>query len=720
MRTETSHLSLLFGIVCLLLGAISIPLRGQEALEFQAGTDVVGLQLFVTDRDGQPVSGLGRDDFIVEDRGERVPVVAVREIDVAALSESGSQDVTRPLERRQFLLLFDLSFSSVPGLVRARHAALDFVSNRLEPSDLVAVATISAADGVRLLAGFTPDREQLTQAIETLGVVSPEATPGDVAAAHELGIARPGSPATLPTGDVSIETGGERASGVEAALREQLKQSVLDYARQNQQRYNQSVMSYLANLRAFVTELEWLRGRKEILLLSAGFDARALVGAGLRERTQSSSAVIAGRLWEVDPDAHFGGSVESRGSVRGLLEASAASDAVLHSIDVTGLAVGVGVDTASDRGAVGQGIESLSYMAHGSGGTVIKNTNDLASGLGQIALATSRYYVLAFEPGRWDDPGRFHELKVKLARTGLRVSHKAGYVEPRADLASTPFAQQLRATEAMVKGLEEGEYDVKALALPYRDVGGAIATAVIVQVGGDSLLAKPARSLRLEILGVALDERGATQDDVVIRPSLDVAVVGETLRRGGLQVFVTFQLPQGRSDLRFVVRELTTGRMGTTRVVVQATSMDSGTTLLYPPLFMSELEAWVRVRAPSRKSQTSDLPFGGNDAAFTAQLRPRLINGRTSRVCVMFSSIGPAPDPNAFFELLPEFVGATGEASLAPVELVDVIQGADGFRRFILDVTPQGLAEAEYSLRVSLTDPISDSAVVSEQLVTLR
>ncbi len=70
--------------------------------------------------------------------------------------------------RRHFLLLFDLSFTSPAAVARAREAALETVEKRLDPSDLVGVATFRLQEGVRLLLGFSPDRSQVRIALDAL------------------------------------------------------------------------------------------------------------------------------------------------------------------------------------------------------------------------------------------------------------------------------------------------------------------------------------------------------------------------------------------------------------------------------------------------------------------------------------------------------------------------------------------------------------------------
>src|SRR4051812_16390132 len=151
--------------------------------EFPTAITVVSLPVFVTDRDGRAVTGLATEDFEVTDDGRPVKIVGLREVDAAELPPEQTRH--SPAARRQFLLLFDLSFSSINGLVRSRRAAIEFVA-RLAPSDLAGVATFSANHGVRLLVAFTPDRFQVRRAIETLGVLQLDRRADPLGLAYDL------------------------------------------------------------------------------------------------------------------------------------------------------------------------------------------------------------------------------------------------------------------------------------------------------------------------------------------------------------------------------------------------------------------------------------------------------------------------------------------------------------------------------------------------------
>ena len=65
-------------------------------------------------------------------------------------------------------------------------------------------------------------------------------------------------------------------------------------------------------------------------------------------------------------------------------------------------------------------------------------------------------------------------------------------------------------------------------------------------------------------------------------------------------------------------------------------------------------------------------------------------------------------DPGASFEIKPALIDAAGEPVAAGrFLLVKAVAGDDGFRRFLLQITPAGIPPGPYTLRVRLRDPAS-------------
>jgi VWFA-related protein len=317
--------------------------RVQDAPIFGTEVSVVAVPVFVTDKAGRAVAGLTADDFELEDQGRKVPLVAFLAVAAAgAVPGAEAGTLLQASARRQFLFLFDLTFSTPTGIMRARDAAIRLVRENLAPSDLAAVATFSQR-GVQILVTFTPDRLQVERAITNLGLVETQPPPRDpLSIAYDLGVPRYGPGIGPPPAD---------------GMSEHLIQMAKLMARGDQLQYRQRVEDFLANLEQLVQTLDAVHGRKQVILLSAGFDSTVVGGARGPETTEASEAVVSGRVWEVQTDRYFGDS-GARNSLDKLFRAVAATDSVIHGVDVTGLSAGAGAVEALPR-PIGRGRDTL-------------------------------------------------------------------------------------------------------------------------------------------------------------------------------------------------------------------------------------------------------------------------------------------------------------------------------------------------------------------------
>jgi len=684
-------------VLLLGLSAAATPGGGPE---FPTAITVVSLPVFVTDRDGHAVTGLAAEDFDVSDDGHAVKVVGLREVDAAELLPEQTRD--SPAARRQFLLLFDLSFSSINGLVRSRRAAIDFVGH-LAPSDLAAVATFSANHGVRLLVAFTPDRFQVRRAIETLGVLQLDRRADPLGLAYDLRDVGAAMADTLPN-----ETGNEVADAMRA-IQVRFEQS-------QQALYRQKVLALIEGLGQLASALEVVQGRKQVVFLSSGFEDTTLGNQPAQQAMQDSEAVVRGRLWEVPTENRFGDN-QVRQELTRALRGFSAADAVVHTVDVTGLAARGDAGQGQGEPVRRSGQESLAEIATLSGGRLFKDANDLGQALGEIAEMSRRYYLLAFEPAAGHGAGHFHKLKVRLTRhKGASLSHRAGYFERAMERDRPALARRFEAAEIVAKGVAESALPVSVLAVPYRTPSGAAALPFVVEVQPRDV--DPVARLGLEIYAYALDEKGRVEDFVALASNLDPAKVGAKLRGRGLQCHGAFVLPPGRHSVRVLVRD-GAGRMGSSWLDVSLPPFDSPEVMLFPPMLMDDPGQWVIIEAPSHAPEPPESPFHVGDDAFAPRVHPRLANGRTEQICLLVFDGGRAYDPGASFEIKPQMVKADGSAlAVGQVEVARAIAGRDGFRRFVLRVTPQDLEAGEYTLRVRLRDPASGR--VSEAFQSVR
>ena len=157
----------------------------KSAGPIHTSTDLVRIDVEVTDRSGKPVKGLRQDQFTVLDNGKPQKISIFTYSDIEAVETAGQVDakpIVVPIDvptgvspealndqvrdRRMIVLFFDLTSMQTDDLLRARNAAIKFVQKQMTAADLVSVVTF----GVKLSvwADFTNDKAKLEKAINRL------------------------------------------------------------------------------------------------------------------------------------------------------------------------------------------------------------------------------------------------------------------------------------------------------------------------------------------------------------------------------------------------------------------------------------------------------------------------------------------------------------------------------------------------------------------------
>jgi VWFA-related protein len=125
---------------------------------------------------------------------------------------------------------------------------------------------------------------------------------------------------------------------------------------------------------------------------------------------------------------------ESRNQLQQLAGIAARVGATIYAVDGRGLMGGKrgapDVVTAQ-RGLDGNldtGEDGHEMLASGTGGFVVRQTDDVARALDSIARDTSSYYVLGYRPSNVTMDGKFRTIKVVARSTELTVRARQGYV----------------------------------------------------------------------------------------------------------------------------------------------------------------------------------------------------------------------------------------------------------------------------------------------------
>ncbi len=680
-----------------------------QAPVFGADVSLVLLPVFVIDRDGKAVRGLSPADFEVQEDGRRAEVVSFRYVDTTDADEQ--DEPLASAARRRFLLLFDKSFTDLAGLTRAQRAAREFVRARLAPSDLAAVATFDVNKGVRLVANFTEDRALVAHAIATLGVPSLTRISDPLALAGDLNV----TDVRVAPGDAEEATPQEMVDDVMQALVTQMRSA-------EQHAYQQQIEKLLGSLATLAGALGRVEGRKQVLYFSAGFDGRLLAGQSGSEQRTSANAVVTGRLWEVDTQSRFGDS-NLRDALSEVTRDLAAADTVVHSIDVTGL----GSDRSLEQTNAARDLvrdtsnrESLSYLAMETGGRLFKDANDLGPPLAEMLEMTSRYYVLGIQPEREKGPGSYHKLKVKVARKGVKLSHRPGYFERGATgTPPTPLQRQFDLAELVLSEKDRGDLPFTSLCLPFPQPGERQTLGLVVQIPRESLAWAAGEPLSVEVYGYVVAEDGVARDHLAQLVRVEPAQVDAGGALSGISLFGTFLVPPGRYTVRLMAREAASGRSGVRLLDVTVPDYDGGAAFALPPLVLDDSRRWLSLEMGAGKARAASAsqPFRLRSEPFVPRTSFEVRPGTRERLVLIVWDPELAGDPAADVEIRSTLTASDGRAvEPGRLQVERVHADGEGRRTFVFAYTPDAVAPGDYTLRIGL----DEGGSLSEAYALLR
>ena len=683
------------------------------------GVTLIEIPVNVVGKDGKPVAGLTLDDFELTDDGKKQPISGMDVIDLTkAADPSSPQAVPVPAAaRRLWLLVFDLTYTSPSGLVRARDGARRFVTEAMKPTDLAAAGTLSVDTGWKLLVNFTRDRKQLAYAIDTLGL-----TPGEHRTTDPLSFAfeTPG-----PGGDIgsSSSTGNGK---MDALILENIRDLQRLQKQANDDLNRGRVTKLVGTLAGIGRTLDSARGRKHVLYFSEGFETRLLAGhmangdksnsmlqnqgtASLDTSTPQGmgDAALSGEIWKIDNDTRYGNSA-TRTQMLDALSLFNRSDAVLDAIDISGLRA----DGDASGGKAGSGTDALFAMAQATDGDLVRNANALAPELGKIEERSALVYLLVYQPKNLSKPGAFHALKIKVRSPGARVVARSGYYEPRPYESLSPYEKVLAAGDLVTGGSRENTLQANLLVAPFASQADVPQVPVLIEIPGAGLLAgETGAQTTVQIYVYANDASGTLADYMVSEMTLELSKVRAGLEAGGLKYYGTLYLRPGEYGVRALVRSAGSGRSGVFSTNVTVPEIPGQAPTVLPPFFEEPAGRWLMVRGAPRADappRPADYPFAIAGDSFIPSVLGSVSAADTARVAVVAYNLGaPVAKPEPL-DVRAEIVGADGKARPAAVTVAsrsDVERGAG--RKVLLDFKPQGLAPGRYALKVAVTDPTS-------------
>lgn len=389
--------------------------RGAGATTFHSSVNDVLIPVVVTDARGNEVTGLHRDDFQVLDNGklQTLSGFSVQERTGAAesngtpaklaLPNSGATETTPP--NRLMIFLFDDLHLSSDELAQAQKATEAVLAESLIKSDAAAVFSISGMTN----SGITRDQQKLLTAVRSVRVRNVGQDTSNTC--PDL---------TYYQADLILNKDDERAlktsvdetSACSGLVGRSAENRVRAVASQVLNRGEQSTRITLGMIKFVIGELGKLPGQHILVLISPGF----LTSQNQEEKSEIIDFAIQSNTIINTIDA------------RGLYVPE------LKTTDPIGMAPGANIVVAKSnykQDSLSAAGDVLTELASGTGGTSVKNNNDLATGLEGIVRPPEYLYLLQFTPVGNKRSASYHRLQVKVDQTNVVVHARLGYYEPK-------------------------------------------------------------------------------------------------------------------------------------------------------------------------------------------------------------------------------------------------------------------------------------------------
>jgi VWFA-related protein len=648
----------------------------------------VEVPVTVVDRSGNPIRGLTKANFEITDEGKKRAISGFDAVDFASPSDAAAVATIAPAARRNFLLVFDLSFSSPASIVRAQDAAKQFVTKMVASQDRVGVASVDVAHGFRLLTSFTTDRSLVVEAI---------AHPQNFNAFDPLQLAGAGFHPDVATrmneASPTLERRKDR-SGIDIPT-DNFSADQIRGLENQQDSYNRANVEREVNLLAGLSKImRVVRGQKHLVLLSEGFDPKLVQGrdAGVgKEQQAEAAAVEKGEIWSVDNENRYG-STASSSLIGRLADIARRCDVILDAVDIRG----VRTQVDASQGFVKTSNEGLHLLANATGGTVFQNANDLTQDFQRALKGQEVVYVLAFQTPV-AEPGTFHKLKVKLVNVpGGRAVARSGYYEAG---GNSDAERTLSDAEIIVNDIAQSGVHMAVLAVPFATSGANAQVPVLLEINGNDIAEADDTAATLEIFTYAFDVEGKVRDSMFQRITLDVGKLGARLLKSGVKYFSTLSLPPGRYAVKSLVRVADSDLKGFVRTDIVVPVKNE--IAVSQPLFLDKGTQWVMIRGASHDATGAAYPFEVNGDTFVPSAVVRLTGGEPRRFALFVQNAAPeeltiATQPEATLvskqrfengsQILFELASATPAASALNVSVRK--RGSDAERKVSVAIVP--------------------------------
>ncbi len=613
-------------------------------------------------------------DFVAVDTSSRTPEI-----------------LSHPGGRRQYLLLFDLLNSKPENIVEARKLTSVFLE-KLGPDDLVAVAEIGMKTGMRLLSGFTADRNKTNAGLNAIGLEKIDGVlQGPDGNLYPLQFSAQAQTVALIPEDKFL---ANATAGTAADDKKKMDPGSL----------------FITAFSDLAYSLASVDGRKNIILFSPGFDTK-----GAKIDVSEKSFFENYESASITDDTYIGTTEEERAKEEQKRKAEREQPAAGPMVQVEGIPEFVAGTFTSVLmiSPIGQEFDFFKKLTAANHGLYLREGKDPAAAVDQILSVDSKFLVIGFDGKTEKEFKKAHDLKIAVAGRDIPIS---AWVAPHAYPQYKPIERQFHVSQATYKNYL-APTDGERFWADFTFQQGQAHVPVFAQLSGTELIKKDIPELALEFYSFLIDEHGTIVDFAAIPVRMDLKnkQLRDRLTDAGVKVWNQLLSTQGPAKVRCILIDSV---FGDTTTYTSPMEMQSANLTTTYPFFPSTNLNWVIWPKPSdtqsKRGVQLQYPYSmGADQMFFPDLAPSLKKAESGQVVYfkIYNKPAGSKNPPIKLQLLDQSGKSTDIEQFALLQKPkDLEQG--GMELFwklqaIPDVPP-----GTYQFRVNIKDSATNKDVV--------
>jgi VWFA-related protein len=588
-------------------------------------TNLIQIDVIVTDNKGKIVTDLKPEDFEIYENGKKqemtnflfVNTVTQTKTVEAIKKPKGKEDKSAmpipPIQlkpeqvKRTVALIVDDLGLSFESMARVRNSLKRFVDEQMLPDDLVAI--IAVGNGAGTLQQFTSDKRQLYAAIEKLKWNAQ---------------GRAGITPFAPLGQISMNTTAQSTTTTDENGN---VTETTDLADLQQQMYSNNLLSdifatgTLGAINYVVKGMTELPGRKSVMLFSDGFPV-----CTIDTSTGESDLDQCKRMEE---------------ALKRLTDFCNRASVTIYSFDARGLlntmpnasdnvSIANTVDSVSTRSMqITDNQQGLEILANDTGGRTFFNRNDLTDTISYALDDQKGYYLLAYQPDETTFDAkklRYNKLEIKLKRKDLVVRYRTGFygvidAKPLENVSTNPTDKTVA---ALMSPFTASEIPLRLNTLFGNNQTGSFVNSYLhIDAKKLTFVDQPdgTKKLNFDVLASSFGENGETIEQVgrAYRLNVPAETYKQMMEEGFVYSFIFPVKKAGAFQMRVAVRDGVSSKLGSASQFVEVPDLKKGR--LQTSGIVLENFVEDPTKEPLQHATVNDITIGKGDPRTDTSLR---------------------------------------------------------------------------------------------------